>query len=177
MKQRFERLVDQHGGRLLQLACLILRSQAEAEDVVQDCLVKLWHQLPRLIDGKEQAWLVTCARNASLDRLRSDQRRGELRADMAERLTPSEPSASPDYCLAADQRASALHEAIAALPEPGRSLLILRDMQDMDVAEVADALSLSSNQVKVYTFRARRALRLALEANTHFEEAAHESVA
>ncbi len=177
MEQRFERLVDQHGGRLLQLARLILRSQAEAEDAVQDCLVKLWDHLARLNDGQELAWLVTCTRNACLDRLRTQQRRGELMAQRAECLIPSEPALSPDHSLAAELRALQLHSAIAALPEPGRSLLILRDIQDMDVAEVAQALSLSANQVKVYNFRARRALRMALEADTQFEEAAHESIA
>ena len=169
--------MDEHGGRLLQLARLILRSPTEAEDVVQDCLVKLWHHLARLREGQELAWLLTCTRNACLDRLRTQQRRGELVEQVSESLMPSEPSAAPDHCLAAEQRALQLHTAIAALPEPGRSLLILRDIQDLDVAEVAQALSLSANQVKVYTFRARRALRLALEADTQFTEATHESFA
>lgn len=177
MEQRFERLVDEHGGRLLQLARLIMRSSAEAEDVVQDCLVKLWHQLTRLNSGQELPWLITCTRNACLDRLRTQQRRGALVAGMSESLAPSELSDPPDHHLATEQRAEQLHAALARLPEPGRSLLILRDIQDMDVAEVAQALSLSTNQVKVYTFRARRALRQVLEADSHFEEAAHESLA
>jgi DNA-directed RNA polymerase specialized sigma24 family protein len=46
-------------------------------------------------------------------------------------------------------------------------LIVLRDIQDIDVATVAATLSLSENQVKVYTFRARRALRRQLEETRH----------
>jgi RNA polymerase sigma-70 factor (ECF subfamily) len=53
------------------------------------------------------------------------------------------------------------------MAEPGRSLLILRDIQELDVATVARTLELSENQVKVYTFRARRKLRRVLEEEHH----------
>jgi RNA polymerase sigma-70 factor (ECF subfamily) len=53
------------------------------------------------------------------------------------------------------------------MPEPARSLLILRDLQDVDVATTAATLELSENQVKVYTFRARRKLRALLEEELH----------
>jgi len=64
MQQRFEQLVDYNGGRLLQLARLILRSSSDAEDIVQETLIKLWNHLPALAPGSEAAWLTTCARNA-----------------------------------------------------------------------------------------------------------------
>ena len=177
MKRRFEQLVDKHGGQLLQLAMFMLRSQAEAEDVVQDCLVKLWRQLAQLIDGEELPWLITCTRNACLDRLRTDRRRGELLQGFARSLEPAEPSKLPEQHHISTRRAAELHAAIAELPEPGRSLLILRDIQELDVDSVASALSLSENQVKVYTFRARRALRLALESSQQLEEENHEQFA
>jgi RNA polymerase sigma-70 factor (ECF subfamily) len=58
------------------------------------------------------------------------------------------------------------------MPEPGRSLLILRDIQELDVATVARTLALSENQVKVYTFRARRRLRQRLEEDMHARQVA-----
>lgn len=177
MKRRFEKLVNEHGGRLLQLARLMLRSQAEAEDVVQDCLVKLWHQLPGLIADEELPWLITCTRNACLDRLRTDRRRGELLKGASDFFEPAELSERPEQHHISTRRADELHAAIARLAEPGRSLLILRDMQELDVGCVARALSLSENQVKVYTFRARRALRQALEASQQLEETYHEQFA
>ena len=65
------------------------------------------------------------------------------------------------------EHARRLYAAITAMPEPARSLLILRDIQEIDVATVATTLSLTENQVKVYTFRARRALRCRLEEESH----------
>jgi RNA polymerase sigma-70 factor (ECF subfamily) len=166
MKRRFEDLVDTHGGRLLQLARMMLRRGDEAEDVVQETLIKLWQQMPALEPGRELGWLLRCTRNACVDLLR---RRSRGRA-LLHLVVDGEPgsddaseAASPEAELIAAQRARSLREAVAAMPEPARSLLVLRDIQDVDVATVAELLDLSENQVKVYTFRARRALRRRLE--------------
>lgn len=167
MQRRFEQLMDHHGGRLLQLARLILHSDTEAEDIVQDSLVKLWHHLGELEPGAELPWLITCTRNACLDRLRRERRQvGLLRQVHAEAPGP-DAADDPAGDASREERARQLHRAIAVLPEPGRSLLILRDIQDIDVATVARTLDLSKNQVKVYTFRARRALRQKLEEESH----------
>lgn len=163
--------MDHHGGRLLQLARLMLRSETEAEDIVQDCLVKLWHHLDKLGPGAELPWLITCTRNACLDRLRRERRQaGLLRQVHAEAPGP-DATDDPAGDASRKERARQLYRAIAAMPEPGRSLLILRDLQDIDVATVAGTLNLSENQVKVYTFRARRALRRKLEEDPHAQVA------
>jgi len=174
MKQRFEHLVDEHGGRLLQLACLMLKSTSDAEDVVQDCLIKLWNQLAGLDRGAERAWLITCTRNACLDRLRAHQRQtGLLRQvhAMDQELNQRVEDHGPASTTLRQEKARQLHDAIRQLPEPARSLIILRDIQDEDVDTVAETLALTPNQVKVYTFRARRVLR------RHLEETRHEQVA
>jgi len=174
MRQRFQQLVDTHGARLLQLARLILRSASDAEDIVQDSLIKLWSQLPSLEPGTEPAWLVTCTRNACLDRLRAQRRQSGLLRQMhsvdrelARHINDQGPAAA----TLRQEQTRQLHDAIRALPEPARSLIILRDIQDQEVATVAKALDLTPNQVKVYTFRARRTLRRQLE------ECSHEQVA
>lgn len=174
MRRRFEKLVDAHGGRLLQLSRFMLQTDSEAEDVVQDSLIKLWDHLPRLEAGSELAWLITCTRNACLDRIRRVQRQVGLQrqihafqSELGEQVDHNDPDAFSESA----ERARQLHAAIAELPEPGRSLVILREIQDVDVSTVARTLALTPNQVKVYTFRARRALRRQLE------EACHEQVA
>lgn len=171
MKRRFEQLVDEHGGRLYQLARLLLGRGDEAEDVVQDTLVKLWRHLPGLRAGQELPWLVTCARNACLDVLRGNSRKRTLLRLVAgdQRATAGDAGddPAPEASMARHERARALRSALEAMPEPGRSLLILRDIQELDVATVARTLELSENQVKVYTFRARRALRERLEEKQH----------
>lgn len=159
METRFRQLVDAHRHRVYQLACLLLGQAQEAEDVAQDTLLKLWTHLPVLRAGEERAWLMTCTRNACLDRLR-----GKTRSRRLLRLVGvPEPVITPDGAAQASERQHALMRAVRAQPEPGCSLLILRDIQGLDVATVARVLELSTNQVKVYTFRARRALRRQLE--------------
>jgi RNA polymerase sigma-70 factor (ECF subfamily) len=152
----------------------MLRSAADAEDVVQDSLIKLWNQLPDVRPGSERAWLVTCTRNACLDRLRSHQRQTGLlkQVHSTERsLNEDADGQGPASAIEQNERSQHLHEAIRNLPEPARSLIILRDIQDEDVATVATTLDLTPNQVKVYTFRARRTLR------RHLEQSCHEQVA
>jgi len=172
MKPRFENLVDAHGGRLLQLARMMLRRGDEAEDVVQDILLKLWQQMPALEPGRELGWMLICTRNACLDLLRR-RSRGRALLHLVVDGEPGSDAATDAVCpeaeLIAAQRARRLREAIAAMPEPARSLLVLRDIQDIDVATVAELLDLSANQVKVYTFRARRALRQRLEEDSDNE--------
>jgi len=165
MKRRFEQLVDQHGGRLYQLARLMLGRDDEAEDVAQETLVKLWRHVDSLRVGQELPWLITCTRNACLDILRGRTRtRGLLKLVASEHkaLRPVNDTGPADE-FDSGQRAQDVRVALADMPEPSRSLLILRDIQELDVATVAATLELSENQVKVYTFRARRQLRHRLE--------------
>jgi len=173
MKRRFEQLVDQHGSRLFQLARLMLGRDDEAEDVAQETLVKLWNNVDKLRAGEELAWLITCTRNACLDILRGRARtRGLLHLVASEHKALGEAGDSgPQDVLDCHERAGALRAALAAMPEPGRSLLILRDIQELDVATVARTLELSENQVKVYTFRARRQLRYRLEEESNAQVA------
>ncbi|MFU8878597.1 MAG: RNA polymerase sigma factor [Wenzhouxiangellaceae bacterium] len=176
MKRRFENLVDTHGGRLLQLARALLRRNDEAEDVVQETLIKLWHALPEIEPRRELGWLLACTRNACLDLLRRRQRgRAVLHVIAgADTDTRDDADEQPEARITAEQRARQLHAAIAEMPEPGRSLLVLRDIQEVDVATVAELLSLTENQVKVYTFRARRALRRRLEEESdEFAQSEH----
>ena len=173
MKRRFEQLVDQHGSRLFQLARLMLGRDDEAEDVVQETLVKLWKNVDKLRAGEELAWLITCTRNACLDILRGRARtHGLLRLVASEHRALGEAGdTGPHDEFDSHERAGILRAALAAMPEPGRSLLILRDIQELDVATVARTLELSENQVKVYTYRARRQLRYRLEEESNAQVA------
>ena len=149
---------------------MLLGRQDEADDIVQDALIKLWRHARTIESGNELPWLLTCTRNACLDRLRSRSRNQglllRLVGEQAARMHSQQVEA-PEDITDRERRQQMLLAAIAQMPEPGRSLLILRDLQDLDIVTTARALDLNENQVKVYTFRARRALRKQLEDELH----------
>lgn len=165
MDARFQATVRAHKDRLFALAVHLTGDRAEAEDVVQESFIKLWRQRPPPEEGSVLPWLLTVARNASLDRLRK--RRLTVLDDgaTAEREAGAEPG--PDRRLSDEEFRRRLDQALDALEEPYRSLVVMREMQGLEYAVIAEALSLSLSQVKVYLHRARRRLRHQLSEFAH----------
>ncbi|MDJ0654174.1 MAG: sigma-70 family RNA polymerase sigma factor [Xanthomonadales bacterium] len=164
MSLRFRRAIRQHQNRLFSLACNMLGSSAEAEDVVQDVLIKLWEHLPDLSADHVRPWLLRVTRNACVDLLR---RRRYQQAFVAEAVNsgPRAVETTPMMELSNSELGSRLKQAIQDLDEPFRSLVILRELEDCSYKEIAEVLELSDQQVRVYLHRARRKLRHALGSN------------
>lgn len=158
MKRRFRKLVKCHEGQLFSLAYHLLGQSAEAEDVVQDVLVKLWQHLAGLEEQRVKPWLLRVTRNACLDLLR---RRRYSQAYVAETVGGESMTVTetPLDRLASSDLGQRLAQAIRELDEPFCSLVVLRDVQEMNYQEIGEALELSESQVKVYLHRARRKLR------------------
>lgn len=163
MRLRFRRLVSQHQHRLFTLAAHILGNRGEAEEIVQEAFIKLWNNMDRVDKRKTGAWLAQVTRNACLDLLR--RRKHQVAFAMAagaehnQDMVPT-PSDMLDSHLALGELGKAIH----SLDEPYRSIVVLREMQDMSYQEIGEALELSLSQVKVYLHRARRKLREILTA-------------
>ena len=123
---------------VLALARRMLNDPAEAEDVAQDAMMRLWKIAPDWQPGraKPSTWAHTVASNLCIDRLR---RRRTLPLDAAPEPIDTSPSA--DARLMADDRAQALNQAMAALPERQRMAVHLRHIEghtNMDIAEIMD---------------------------------------
>ncbi len=116
----------------------------------------MWQQEPKPPGEAVLPWLLTVTRNGSLDRLR---RRRLVSADQAVLEGQADTAAQPDRQLAGDEFSVRLEQAVARLDEPFRSLVVLREMQGLEYQTIAETLSLSLSQVKVYLHRARRKLR------------------
>ncbi len=158
MKRRFRRLVKEHQGQLFSLAYHLLGNSAEAEDVAQDVLVKLWQHLAGLEAERVKPWLLRVTRNACLDLLR---RRRYSQAYVAETVggEPLAVTETPLDRLSSSDLGQRLAQAIRELDEPFRSLVVLRDVEELNYQEIGQTLDLSDSQVKVYLHRARRKLR------------------
>jgi len=153
-----------HKNKMYRFACSYLRDEAEARDVVQDVLLKLWETRQRLHELRStEAWCMTLTRNKCLDRLkRSDHRlRAEgVEVDSARQFAGSE--ASPQHTLENKELGGIIEKHAEELPEKQKAAFHLRDVQGYSYTEICDLLQIDMNQVKVNIFRARKALREAL---------------
>lgn len=159
----FERAVDEHKDRLYTFARYYLRDDADAADVTQDVLIRLWTNRKKVDRERAGAWLGQVCRNACVDRLRhrASRRRIEVDGGGIEQDMPAV-DALPDSRAHNGQVQQMLLSRLDAMDEPFRTLIIMREIQDMPYAEIAAATDLPLNTVKVYLHRARRRLREAL---------------
>lgn len=156
-------LVDRQTPRILRLAMSILRSEAEARDVVQEALIRAWRELPRLRDlDRFDAWLGQIVVNGCRDHWRSH-RRVVLREIPVGDLDPDrEPSTTAPV---GDRVASAdmIRRAFARLDIDQRTILALHHVDEMAVADIAAALGIPVGTAKWRLHRARGELARALE--------------
>ncbi len=140
----------------------MLGDVAEAEDVVQDAMLRLWRIAPDWRTGEAQVstWLYRVVSNLCTDRLRKRPRTGVALDDVAE---PEDPVPGVEARLQEQARHAALREAIAELPERQRLALTLRHFEEASNPEIADRLGVSVEAVESLTARAKRALAKALK--------------
>jgi RNA polymerase sigma-70 factor, ECF subfamily len=159
----FEDAVEQHQRRVYSFACYWLGDREEAADLTQDVLLRLWRHWTRIRPETVGAWLIRTTRNACYDRLRRRRLSRLLFAATAEpeslERVPADCALEPEAQLGARRLQERLGTAIRALREPHRSVVILREIQGATYREIAQALDLPINSVKVYLHRGRRELR------------------
>jgi len=146
-------------GPLLALACRILGCPDLAWDAVQEALIALWQSEPP--PARPQAWLAQAVVNRSLHQLRTLSRRRdhECRAAAACHLT-----ADPARTLEATELSGLLRRAIEALPPEFREAFVLRELGELDYAEIARIARVPVGTVRSRIHRARCRLRQLLEA-------------
>jgi len=141
----------------------LLGKPEDAEDVVQDTFLAFWRQGESVDSDGVRAWVLRVCRNGCIDRIR---RRDRRRTDPIDFTTDAEPVSDAGRGALAVESALAIGEIarlVAALPEPARSIVVLRDVFDLDYAEIARATDTSLAVVKVTLHRARRRLRRRIE--------------
>jgi RNA polymerase sigma-70 factor (ECF subfamily) len=165
-------IIRQNNRRLFRLARSIVRDDHEAEDIVQETYVRAFTRLADFRGESSLAtWLTRIALNEAYGRLRRRRPTIEWNSvEAAESITaqiiafPSPSSQSdPERTMARNEIAQILQQAIDALPEPFRIVLVARLVEEMSVEETADLLGLRPETVKTRLHRARLMLRDDLE--------------
>lgn len=158
----FRRLVEPTLDRLYSVAYRLLGHAQDAEDAVQDSLVKAWAEIARFRPGEARyaTFLHRVVVNRCLDRLRA----GKLRrhGDLEEAETVADPGPSPAEQAAEREEAIRLRRAIDALPERQRVALTLVHAGGLKGAEVAAVMGISAGAVESLLVRAKRDLRAKL---------------
>jgi RNA polymerase sigma-70 factor (ECF subfamily) len=150
-RDEFEQLVRRHNQRLFRAARAIVRSDHEAEDVVQQTWLEIYRHLPQFRgDAQFTTWATRICVNAALAVARKrpviaevvDVEGGEVPADVVDR----------------EQLGRVLQEVLGHLPQGNREVMVLRDVLELDTAETAACLGLTEEAVRVRLHRARAAV-------------------
>ena len=141
--------------KLFRLALRITMNRAEAEDVVQDTLLKVWEHRSEWeqIDNLE-AFAIAICRNRALDIQKRAGRNTENLDEMAHFSNQT-----PHEQLVASEQISLVRRLMDALPEVQRTIMLLRDIEGKTYQEIAAMLGISETQVKVYLHRARTKIK------------------
>ena len=145
--------------RVLGYAARLLSDRAEAEDVAQEAMLRLWRVAPQWRQGEAQVstWLFRVVTNLCTDRLRARQRRGpQGGAEEMDMVSDGMPGVEARM-MGAD-RMAALDEALAALPERQRMAVVLRHIEEMTNPEIAAVMEIGVEAVESLIARGKRAL-------------------
>ena len=161
----FELLMRRHNQRIYRVARAILRDDAEAEDVMQDTYVRAYQHLDQFEGrAKFSTWLTRICVYESLARA---ERRGRFEPFVSDDINPDgDPMAyvpsndrTPEQQVSNRELGDLLEKAILVLPETYRTVIIMRDVEEMTTAETAEVLGITEENVKVRLHRARMLLR------------------
>ena len=147
--------------RLFRLALRITMNRAEAEDVVQDTLLKVWEQRSQWEQiNSLEAFAIAICRNRALDVLK---RAGRNTKSLDEVDDVQSPAFNVQSSIEAREQLSLVRRLMDSLPELQRTIMLLRDIEGKTYQEIAQTLDISETQVKVYLHRARTKIKEGLK--------------
>jgi len=143
--------------KLYRLAFRITLDSAEAEDIVQDTLIRVWNKREEWskFDSIE-AYCLTVAKNLAIDR---SQQKEAQNVELTPETQETPDASSPYDQLVNDEKMKIIHQLVNELPEKQRLIIQLRDIEGESYKEISRILQLTEEQVKVNLFRARQKIK------------------
>jgi RNA polymerase sigma-70 factor (ECF subfamily) len=159
----YEIIMRRYNQRLYRVARAILRDDSEAEDVLQDAYVRAYQHLDQFAGRAPfSSWLTRIAVHEALRRLRWRNRNQQLEDaehDEKSSMNVIETSLDPEQSASIGELGHLLEEALLNLPDQYRTVIMMRDVEEMNTSETAEALDLSEENVKVRLHRGRAMMR------------------
>lgn len=166
----FEELVRRYQRQVANIIYLTLGDRSEIKDLTQEAFIRVYRSLDRFaFDSSFYSWLYRIVINLCIDELRRRKIKRTLSLDFLsesrferERSSFSQRTSADDELLAQEKQ-SIIREALNALPTDYKTVLILREYNDLSYADIAKILKISQQAVKSRIFRARSELRKLLK--------------
>ena len=143
--------------KLFRLALRITLDRAEAEDVVQETMIRVWNKRDEW-DGLKsiEAYCLTVARNLAID---CSERKDSQTVELTSEAEQTPEASGPYDQLVNKERLKLVRRLVSELPEKQRLIMVLRDVEGRSYKEIAAVLQLTEEQVKVNLFRARQKVK------------------
>ena len=146
-------------NELYRMALRITMNAADAEDVVQETMMKVWNRRDQWDQIESiEAFCLTICRNLSLDKVRRMDNQAQT-LDAAYDPKDQGVASNPEEQAIQSDRVRLVRQMISQLPEKQRSCMQLRDMEGKSYKDIATVLDITEEQVKVNIFRARQTIR------------------
>ncbi len=162
-QEAFRAIVERHSARLHEVVLRIVRERADAEEVVQETFLRAWRNLAGFqFDAALFTWLYRIAVNAAVDVAKRRRRQSAVSLDAGDSTFAESLPSSSAPPAAGPQRGEAIawvRAAVDALPEPFKSILVMREFGDLSYDELAQALQIPKGTVESRLFRARARMR------------------
>lgn len=149
-------------NRLYRLALRIIPHTGEAEDIVQETMIRVWNHRDEFLNASSaEAFSVTVCRNLALDSLAKKESQNESLDEESDSTLDN--AVSPLQALQMEDRRRWVMKLFNELPEKPRTIMQLRDIEGKTYKEIAAELEISEEQVKVTLFRARQRIKKEFE--------------
>ncbi|MBR1504425.1 MAG: RNA polymerase sigma factor [Prevotella sp.] len=147
-------------NELYRLALRITLNPAEAEDIVQETMIKVWNRRDQWDDiDSIEAFCLTICRNLSLDKMKKMENQNQSLSEGEHDAPDRSYASNPEEQAVQQDRVALVRRLVSELPEKQRSAMQLRDFEGKSYKEIADIMDISEEQVKVNIFRARQAIK------------------
>lgn len=153
--KEYNSAVDMYADNVFRFVMKHIKNEMSAQDIIQDAFMKVWIKREEIQAEKVKSYLFTTAYHCLIDWINKEKRSGDIEKVENSMTTPSS--------LEFDVN-SVLEQALNRLPEIQKTVVLLRDYEGYNYAEIAEITQLNESQVKVYIFRARQALKGYLKA-------------
>jgi RNA polymerase sigma-70 factor (ECF subfamily) len=147
---QYNQCVELHADGVYRFICKQVRDRDAARDIVQDAFEKMWRKVDTIDAAKGKSYLFTAAYHTMIDHTRKESKKAKF-----SEVDYNSHSHTSQY----SDLKEVLNRGLENLPEAQKTVLLLRDYEGYDYAEIGEITGLSESQVKVYIFRARTFLK------------------